>query len=102
MKNEIQNQIQLYKQIESICVLNNSIWNHVPEFRGAFSRFALKVAQLDLLHEGEMEKKSAMEKLVSDIETILHRTFDRFFDFLKNKHRDLYCDYKTIRNEIFN
>lgn len=98
MKDGLHNKIQLFKKIETICLLNPTIWNHIPEFRGAFSSFAFKVAQLDMLLEGSNKEAGNSDRLLSDIERILHQRFDRFFDYLKSKYAHIYHDYKILRS----
>lgn len=91
-------QLETYKAIEAVCVSNHSCWTHVKEFRGAFSRFALKVAQLDLLSEnGNTSSNPRLEYLIKEIEQILNLYFDRYFDYLKQKNSEIYQVYKRIR-----
>jgi hypothetical protein len=100
MEKSLQNQLNLYKAIETICIQNNRVWDCVPEFRGAFSRFALKVAQLDLLNEciDTPEKYTNIgNKLLNDIETILRQNFDRYFSYIKTKYNELFDAYSKLR-----
>ena len=92
------NQLETYKAIEAVCVSTHSCWTHVKEFRGAFSRFALKVAQLDLLSEnGNASQNPRLEYLIKEIEQILKVHFDRFFDYLQQKNSEIYQVYQGIR-----
>lgn len=92
------NQLETYKAIEAVCVENHSIWTNVKEFRGPFSRFALKVAQLDLLSENDGSALNPrLEHLIREIEQILKVHFDRYFDYLQQKNSELYQIYKHIR-----
>lgn len=92
------NQLETYKAIEAICVNNHSCWTNVKEFRGAFSRFALKVAQLDLLSEtGNTSLIPRLEYLIREIEHILKVHFDRYFEYLQQKNGELYQVYNRIR-----
>lgn len=92
------NQLETYKAIEAVCVKNHSSWTHVKEFRGAFSRFALKVAQLDLLSEDTgTSLNPRLEYLIREIEQILKVHFDRYFDYLRQKNSELYQVYNRIR-----
>ncbi|WP_430404320.1 hypothetical protein [Fluviicola sp.] len=92
------NQLETYKAIEAVCVKNHSNWTDVKEFRGAFSRFALKVAQLDLLSENAGSSLSPrLENLIKEIEQILKVHFDRYFDYLQQKNSELYQVYNHIR-----
>jgi hypothetical protein len=92
------NQLETYKAIEAVCVSNHSCWTHVKEFRGAFSRFALKVAQLDLLSENESASQNPrFEYLIKEIEQILKTHFDRYFDYLQQKNSEIYQVYQRIR-----
>ncbi len=103
--NSVQNNIlDNYKRIETICMSNHDVWENVPEFRGAFSRFALKVAQLDLLtHDDRAMAKflsvpfHSLEKLLRDIEQILKQSFDRYFDYLQKRNQEFYLMYATAR-----
>lgn len=92
------NQLETYKAIEAVCVKNHSSWTDVTVFRGAFSRFAFKVAQLDLLSENAGSSLSPrLENLIKEIEQILKVHFDRYFDYLKQKNSELYQVYNHIR-----
>jgi len=92
------NQLETYKAIEAVCVKNHSSWTDVTAFRGAFSRFALKVAQLDLLSENTGSSLSPrLETLIKEIEQILKVHFDRYFDYLQQKNSELYQVYSRIR-----
>ena len=93
-----------YRRIEAICIENHDVWENVPEFRGAFSRFALKVAQLDLLTHNDKALSHflsspfhSLEKLLRDIESILVLSFDRYFDYLSKKNQNFYQMYSSIR-----
>lgn len=103
MNSAAENILNNYKTIETICVQNHSIWGGIPEFRGAFSRFALKVAQLDLLTSDQNSMgivKSplhSLEKLLSDIELILQQSFDRYFEYLQKRNNELYLMYSSAR-----
>jgi hypothetical protein len=94
-----------YKTIETICVQNHSIWGNIPEFRGAFSRFALKVAQLDLLTTDQnltgilKNQFHSLEKLLKDIELILQQSFDRYFNYLQSRNNELYLMYSSVRTK---
>eukprot|EP01105_Mastigella_eilhardi_P003119 TRINITY_DN13975_c0_g1_i1.p1 TRINITY_DN13975_c0_g1~~TRINITY_DN13975_c0_g1_i1.p1 ORF type:complete len:101 (-),score=2.53 TRINITY_DN13975_c0_g1_i1:80-382(-) len=98
MKSTALDQLETYKAIEAVCIENQSSWTNVQEFRGAFSRFALKVAQLDLLseHPGSVAG-SRLEHLIMEIEHILKVHFDRYFDYLKQKNDEIYQIYNRIR-----
>lgn len=92
------NQLETYKAIEAVCVKNHSCWTNVREFRGAFSRFALKVAQLDILSEnGNSSQNPRLEYLIKEIEQILNTYFDRYFDYLQQKNVEIYQLYNRIR-----
>lgn len=92
------NQLETYKAIEAVCVSNHSCWTNVKEFRGAFSRFALKVAQLDLLSETDNASLfPRLEYLIKEIEHILKMHFDRYFEYLRQKNSELYQIYNRIR-----
>ncbi|WP_300661289.1 hypothetical protein [Fluviicola sp.] len=92
------NQLENYKAIEAVCVENHNSWSNIKEFRGAFSRFALKVAQLDLILENLVTSSShSMEHLVKEIEQILKQHFDRYFDYMEHKNSELSQIYKQIR-----
>lgn len=92
------NQLKNYKAIEAVCVENYSSWTNIKEFRGAFSRFALKVAQLDLLLENFVSSSTQnMEHLILEIEQILKQHFDRYFDYIEQKNAALTEHYKRIR-----
>lgn len=92
------NQLETYKAIEAVCVSNHACWTNVKEFRGAFSRFALKVAQLDILSENESSSLNPrLEYLIKEIEHILKVHFDRYFDYLQQKNSEIYQVYNRIR-----
>lgn len=99
-----ENILDNYKRIEAICIDNHNVWNNVPEFRGAFSRFSLKVAQLDLLtHDDRALARflsvpfHSLEKLLKDIEAILLNSFDRYFDYLRKRNDAFYQMYSSVR-----
>lgn len=104
MNSVSENILNNYKKIETICVQNHSVWGNVPEFRGAFSRFALKVAQLDLLTNDSKtfdrfmsNSLHSLEKLLRDIESILKQSFDRYFDYLEKRNNEFYLSYSSAR-----
>jgi len=104
MNGVAENILNNYKTIETICVKNHAVWNNIPEFRGAFSRFSLKVAQLDLLAHNEnaldhflSNPIHSLEKLLRDIEQILQQSFDRYFDYLQKRNNDFYLLYSSAR-----
>lgn len=98
MNSKATNHLETYKAIEAVCIENHASWTHVKEFRGPFSRFALKVAQLDLLSEDtESLSNQRLEHLIKEIEQILKVHFDRYFDYLKQKNDELYQLYSRIR-----
>ncbi len=98
MNSATMNQLENYKAIEAVCVENHSSWSNVKEFRGAFSRFALKVAQLDLILENLVTRSSHnLEHLEKEIEQILKQHFDRYFDYIEHKNSELSRVYKQIR-----
>jgi len=99
-----ENTLNTYRRIEAICIQNHDVWENIPEFRGAFSRFALKVAQLDLLannhralHHLLSNPLHSLEKILKDIEQILQSSFDRYFDYLKKRNQDFYNMYSSVR-----
>lgn len=96
--NSTLNQLENYKAIEAVCVKNYHSWTNIKEFRGAFSRFALKVAQLDLILENlAVSSVQNMEHLIQEIELILKQHFDRYFDYTELKNSPLSENYKRIR-----
>lgn len=98
MNGTTSNQLETYKAIEAVCVKNHSCWTNVKEFRGAFSRFALKVAQLDILSEnGTSSLNPRLEYLIKEIEQILKVHFDRYFEYLEQKNNEIYQLYNRIR-----
>ncbi len=106
MKSAAENILNNYRTIETICVQNHSMWGEIPEFRGAFSRFALKVAQLDLLTTDQnsmgifKNQLHSLEKILKDIELILRQSFDRYFDYLQNRNNELYLMYSSVRTKV--
>ncbi|AEA44364.1 hypothetical protein [Fluviicola taffensis] len=98
MNSTVINQLENYKAIEAVCVKNHSTWTDVKEFRGVFSRFALKVGQLDLISESSNSlSHHHTENLIKEIEQILNIHFDRFFDYLSQKNDELFQIYNRIR-----
>lgn len=98
MNSKTNNQLETYKAIEAVCVENHATWTNVKEFRGPFSRFALKVAQLDLLSENvNSSSNPRLEHLITEIEQILKVHFDRYFEYLQQKNSELYQIYNRIR-----
>jgi len=104
-----ENKRNMYKAVETVCTSNHTKWNSLPEFRSAFSRFAVKVAQLDLLSDdtefNPFEKVvrtssqigERIQKLLSEIDQLLRNSIDSFVKFLQDEHRDFYCMYVTAR-----
>ena len=106
MNSVAENLLDNYKTIETICVKNHAAWNNVPEFRGAFSRFSLKVAQLDMIAHDENawtqfmnNPLHSLEKLLKDIEQILKQSFDRYFDYLQKRNNEFYLMYSSVRTQ---
>src|SRR6218665_271245 len=100
-----ENTLDNYRKIEAIFIQNHDVWGDVPEFRGAFSRFALKVAQLDLLTHNENALNHflsnpihSLEKILKDIEHILLMSFDRYFDYLRKRNQQFYNLYSSVRS----
>ncbi|MNU62958.1 hypothetical protein D3C71_522000 [compost metagenome] len=98
MNSKTINRLENYKAIEAVCVENHNSWSNIKEFRGAFSRFALKVAQLDLILENFVTSSSHnLEHLVTEIEQILKQHFDRYFEYIEHKNSELSEVYNRIR-----
>ncbi len=104
MNSVSENTLNTYRRIEAICIQNHDVWENVPEFRGAFSRFSLKVAQLDLLANNHnalnhflSHPLHSLEKILKDIEHILLMSFDRYFDYLRKRNQQFYNMYSSVR-----
>lgn len=101
----IENMLNRYKSIEQLCEANHNMWEQVPAFRGAFSKFALRVSQLDLLSCGEQFiqqltqfSQEQIQALVKEIEQILSHHFDRYFSYVCQRNEQVYASYRAIRN----
>lgn len=98
MNSTVINQLETYKAIEAVCVKNYSVWTHVQTLRGAFSRFALRVAQLDMISENpQTASQPRFDQLIREIETILKQSFDHFFDYLAQRNSEISRSYQRVR-----
>jgi hypothetical protein len=100
--------LSMYKAVETVCTSNHTKWNDSPEFRGAFSRFAVKVAQLDLLTDtttNPLRTKSGnpgalneyMRKLMFEIDKLLSNSIDCLVKFRRSEHNEFYSLYVSAR-----
>ena len=108
METRIENQLENFKRIEVLCTQNQLLWEACPRFRGAFTRFALRVSQLDLLAEGEQFiqrlgtfSQDQINMLVREINLILKEHFDRYFAYLKQRNIPIYEPYLALRQQHF-
>lgn len=109
MDTRTENKLNMYKAVETVCTSNHTEWNSLPEFGSAFSRFAVKVAQLDLLSDDseinslkKITRTSSqigerMQKLMLEIDHLLRTSIDSFVKFLQDEHRDFYSMYVSAR-----
>lgn len=99
--------LNMYKAVETVCASNHTKWNDSREFRGAFSRFAVKVAQLDLLTDDNnpLTKNPGntgqliehMKKLIFEIDRLLDNSIDALVKFLRPEHHEFYMHYVSAR-----
>lgn len=93
------NKLNMYKAVETLCARHHTEWNTNKAFGSAFSRFAVKVAMLDLLiAEPSRQSHDRVMQLLHEIDQLLHRSIDRLVQFLRTEHRDFYADYVTVRS----
>lgn len=101
----IESMLNRYRRIEQLCEANHKMWEQVPAFRGAFSKFALRVSQLDLITCGEQFiqqitqfSREQIQALVKEIEQILSNHFDRYFSYVCQRNAQVYASYRAIRD----
>jgi hypothetical protein len=70
---EMENKIRMYKAVEEICTSNHTAWNTIQGFPGAFSKFAVKVAKLDLTSAQDMPARAS---LIDEIDRLLSGVID--------------------------
>lgn len=61
------NKLKMYKAVESVCTVNEAVWNGVPAFAAAYGNFTAKVATLEQL-ELNQDVRSVGVKDVKDQE----------------------------------
>lgn len=108
METQIDNRLQQFKSIEALCTANHILWEKCPNFRGAFSKFALRVSQLDLLAHGEtfLQRLSGfssdkISSLLKEIDAILKEHFDRYFAYLNQRNIPISLQYLALRQQSF-
>jgi hypothetical protein len=108
METTINNRLEHYKNIEALCAANQILWETCPNFRGAFSKFALRVSQLDLIANGEVfiqqmiaASSERVSHLVREIDSILTTHFDRYFAYLNQRNLPIYAKYSALRQKTF-
>lgn len=93
------NKLNMYKAVETLCTRHHSEWNNNRAFGSAFSRFAVKVALLDLLiAEPTQHTRDRMMQLLHEIDQLLHQSIDKLVQFLRADHREFYTDYVAVRS----
>lgn len=99
MNAQTANKLDMYKAVESVFTLNMSKWNVFPGLSSALSRFALKVAQIDLLsdnfhteHTGER-----IHHLIQEIDQLLHTKIDNIIQQLRSEQNEFYSAYVSAR-----
>ena len=97
MDTQAATKLDMYKAVETVCMQHHGEWNSLPEFGSAFSRFAVKVAQLDLLTDetadplaskiGKNQNKALIgehiRKLLFEIDALLRTSIVVFVKFLR-------------------
>lgn len=108
MEAQINNRLEQYRSIEALCAAHANLWEKCPNFRGAFSKFALRVSQLDLVASGEAFMQHMIEfssdkisYLVREIDIILKNHFDRYFAYLNQRNIPVSAEYSALRQQIF-
>ena len=93
------NKLNMYKAVETLCARHHTEWNDNKAFGSAFSRFAVKVAMLDLLvAEPSLNIRERVMQLLHEIDQLLHHSIDKLVQFLRTDHRDFYADYVAVRS----
>ena len=103
MNTQAEHKLNMYKAVETVCATNHTEWNRIPEFGSAFSRFAIKVAQLDLLSNEPSVSGPAGErlmKLMHEIDLLLRNSIDKLVQFLRPTHGDFYSLYVSARTRL--
>lgn len=108
METQIESKLNHYKSIEQLCEKNYLMWENCPNFRGAFSKFAMRVSQLDLLAAGDVfiqkltnYSADQLSFLIREIDTLLKEHFDRYFAYLRQRNMPIYATYSAMRQQAF-
>lgn len=101
--------IRMYKAVEEACATHHLHWNNVEGFGSAFSRFATKVAQLDLLISEKLSipalavnaahAKEMCKALIHEIDLLLQLTIDRLVPSTVDSHSAFYHSYHSARSQ---
>jgi hypothetical protein len=98
MENPINTKINMFKAVEQSCFSFIGIWETNANFGSLLSKFALKVAQLDLLLHSHIRKSTTtIQQLLSEIEQLLERRMDTFVFYLNGEQPDFVQDYTIAR-----
>ena len=99
--------IEMYKAVEEVCATHHLYWNTIEGFGSAFSRFATKVAKLDLLISEKLSAPSIAanaahvselcKALVREIDLLLQHTIDRLASV--PAHPAFYHSYHMARKQ---
>lgn len=101
MNTRTENKLNMYRAVETVCSLNHTEWNSLPQFGSAFSRFSVKVAQLDLLsNEQSGHARERIMKLMHEIDLLLRNSIDSLVRFLRHEHGDFYSMYVSARTRM--
>jgi len=96
-----ENKLKMYKEIETVCTPIHAEWNSTPGFGSAFSKFASKVAQLDLVTtESSVEASSiplCISNLIREIDALLNESLDRLVSFLQPGNDEFHHRYACAR-----
>jgi hypothetical protein len=101
MNTQTENKLNMYKAVETVCALNHTEWNTQPRFGSAFSRFSVKVAQLDLLSDEQSgQSRERIMKLMHEIDQLLRNSIDGLVKFMRQEHSDFYSMYVSARTRL--
>lgn len=99
MNAQTANKLDMYKAVESVFTLHASKWNFFPGLSSAFSRFALKVAQIDLLSDNAHTEHTGerIRHLIQEIDQLLQTKMDRRIKQLQTEQNEFYSEYVSAR-----
>lgn len=99
MNTQTANKLHMYKAVETVFTGNRATWHLFPGLQGILSRFALKVAQIDLLSNGNANEQSGerIRDLIRETDHLLRSRLDKGIAGLRQQNTELYAQYVSAR-----